>query len=147
MTFTALPQFTAAVIAALRGDVAFKASVAGIFDEVPALAQYPYIVVDQPFETPDPTFGQNGHQSMITLSIFTQTPATRILSGPAAWRVGLAIAEAALAILTDIEHHPITVAEHDVVDCDVISIDCARIGDGKTRRVDLVLMAQLEDAQ
>lgn len=147
MTFTALPQLASAVVGALRADVAFMQLVTAIYDEVPPGARFPHIVVDEPFETPDRTFGQNGHQSMVTLSIFTQSPSTTKSGvGKAGWESGLLIVEAALALLTDIEGAPITVDDHDVVDIDVVSIDCTRDTDGKTRRTDLVLMATLEDA-
>jgi hypothetical protein len=49
-------------------------------------------------------------------------------------------------LLTDIESNPLTVEGHDVVDVDVLTIDCTRETDGKTRRVDVTIVATLEDA-
>jgi len=147
MTFTALPQFNSAVVDRLRNDVAFMDMVAGVYDEVPANAKYPHVIIDEPFETPDRTMGQNGHQCSVMLSIFTQSPSTTASGrGKAGFTVGLQIAERALSLLTDIEDDPLTVEGHDVVDVDVISIDCTREDDGKTRLVDVVIIATLEDA-
>ena len=147
MTYTALPQFQAAVITILRLDDVFMALVTGVFDEVPATPRYPHVIVDDPFETPDRTFGQNGHSCSLTLSIFTQSPSTKKLgAGKGGFGPGLEIAESALALLSDVERAPITIDGHDVVDCDVLSIDCSREADGLTRRIDVTLIALLEDA-
>jgi hypothetical protein len=148
MTFTALPQLLAAVVTRLRAEPALLQLVSGIYDETPAGAiPYPHIILDEPFETPDRTFGQNGHQTTITLSILTQSPATtKAGTGKAGFTQGLAIAEIALRLLTDIEENPLTVEGHDVVDVDVLTIDCTRETDGKTRRVDVTIVATLEDA-
>jgi hypothetical protein len=148
MTFTALPQLLAAVLTRLRAAPELTQLVSGIYDEAPAGAVlYPHVILDEPFETPDRTFGQNGHQTSLTLSIFTQSPATtKAGTGKAGFTQGLAIAEIALGLLTDIESNPLTVEGHDVVDVDVLTIDCTRETDGKTRRVDVTIVATLEDA-
>jgi hypothetical protein len=148
VTFTALPQFLAAVITRLRACAPLTQLVTGVYDETPAGAlAYPHIILDEPFETPDRTFGQGGHQASLTISIFTQSPATaKAGTGKAGFTQGLAIAELALALLTDIEAEPLTVEGHDVVDIDVVNIDCTRETDGKTRRIDATIIATLEDA-
>jgi hypothetical protein len=148
VTFTALPQLIAAVVARLRANAALTQVVAGIYDETPAGAvSYPHIILDEPFETPDRTFGQGGHQASLTLSILTQSPSTtKAGTGKAGFTQGLAIAELALSELTDIESNALTVDGHDVIDVDVTNIDCTRETDGKTRRVDVTIIATLEDA-
>jgi hypothetical protein len=105
VTFTALPQFLSAAIARLRACAPLTQLVTGIYDETPSGAVgYPHVILDEPFETPDRTFGQNGHQVSLTLSIFTQSPSTtKAGTGKAGFTQGLAIAELALAELTDIE--------------------------------------------
>lgn len=146
MTFTGLPHLQAAIVTRLRMSADHMSLVTGVFDEVPQLPKYPHEVIDGPFETPDRTFGQNGHECTVTLSVFTQSPSTTASgTGKAGWAVGLTIAESALALLTDLENNPLTVDGHDVLDVDVVSIDCVRETDGKTRRVDVNLIVSLED--
>jgi hypothetical protein len=147
MTFTALPQFQTAVIERLRSSAEHMQLVTGVYDEVPSRVTYPHEIVDEPFETPDRTFGQNGHVCSLMISIYTQSPATtKNGSGKAGYVPALLIAESALALLTDLEGNPLTVDGHDVVDVDVENIDCTREADGKTRRVDVTITATLEDA-
>jgi hypothetical protein len=148
MTFTALPQLLAAVMTRLRAAPELAQLVSGIYDEPPAGAvAYPHVLLDEPFETPDRTFGQNGHQTSLTISILTQSPSTtKSGTGKAGFTQGLAIAEIVLGLLTDLEGNPLTVEGHDVVDVDVLTIDCTRETDGKTRRIDATIVASMEDA-
>ena len=119
MTFTALPQFQAAVIQQLRNSAEFMQLASGVYDEVPARVAYPHAIVDEPFETPDRTLGQNGHSCSLLLSIYTQSPSTtKAGSGKAGFAIGLELAELALSLLTDLENDPLNVDGHDVVDID-----------------------------
>jgi len=146
MSYTGLPQFIAATIGRLRGDAALAQLVTGVYDEVPSTARPDYIVVDAPIETPDGTFGQNGHELTLVLSIVTRSPLAATGAGKAGFVVGLAIAERALALLTDLEGDPVAVDDHDVSDVSVVSVVCVRESDGLTRRVDVTISANLEDA-
>lgn len=147
MTFTALPQVHLAVIERLRNSAAHMQLVTGVFDEIPSPAPgYPYEAVDDAFETPDRTFGQNGHVCSVVISIFTQSPSTtKAGTGKAGFAQGLAIAEHVAALLTDLEENPLVVQGHDVVNAEIVSIEATREADGKTRRVDVEIILTLED--
>lgn len=146
MSYTALPQFQVAVVQRLNGSSAFMALVTGVLDDVPANQAFPYVCYDDPFEVPNRTFGQNGHDVECLLSIYTRDGSdAKAGRGTAGFKQGHAIAEAALALLTDIEGNPLVVDGHDVVDVDVISIESFRETDGKTRRTDVQIGGTLED--
>lgn len=146
MSFSGLPQFVAAVIGKLRSDAGLAQRVTGVFDEVPKAVTGNYIVIDEPFETRDGSFGQNGHDVQCTISIVLQSPASSKLGrGKAGYLEGLSIANDVLALLTDIENNPLEVDDHDVVDVDVVTVDSTRESDGITRRVDVTISATLED--
>jgi hypothetical protein len=147
MSYTGLPQFQAGLVTKWRATAALMAMLkGGLRDDVPQTKVFPYAVIDDPFETPDPTLGQGGHLSQLTLVIYTQDGSVgKAGVGSAGWLVGLQIAELAAAAVTNIAD-PIAVAGHDVVDVDVVSIDGSREPDGVTRRTELTLQAMLEDA-
>jgi hypothetical protein len=147
MTWTGLPQLQAAVFARLRGDAAqLMKLVTGVYDDVPELKPYPYIVFDDPFESPDRTFGQGGHESSFMLTIYTQDgSATKAGTGSAGFKQGMTIADRALALLID-EANPLLVTGHDLRDLDVDHLECVREPDGITRRIDIFFTAFLEDA-
>jgi hypothetical protein len=145
MTFSALPQLLVAVIGVLRGDATLMQAITGVYDEVPQSPVYPYVVVDDPFETPNRTFGQNGHDLTVTISIYARTPATTVAgSGKVGFLSALQIAEQAIALLADLEGHPIAIAGHDLVDADVLAVEAFRETDGKTRRVDITFTYTVE---
>lgn len=147
MTYTALPQLQTAIVARLTGNAPFMALAKAVLDDVPPTQTFPYVAFDDPFESPDRTFGQNGHDATCVLSIYTRDGSdARSGTGTAGFKQGLTIAEAALALLTDIENNPLIVSGHDVVDVDVISLESFREPDGKTRRTDVIITATLEDA-
>lgn len=147
MSASALPQLQTAVIARLRGTAAYMSlCTGGIQDHIPQTKRYPYGVYDEPFESPDRTFGQGGHSCLFTISVYTQDgSATKQGSGTAGFELGLAIASLVVAAL-DHMTNPLVVEDHDVVDVDVVTISTEREDDGITRRVDVLMQALLEDA-
>lgn len=147
MNDTALPYLQKAVVLRLRATATFMAlCTGGILDAIPQTKRYPYAVFDEPFETPDRTFGQGGHSCLFTLSIYTQDgSATKQGSGTSGFEIGLAIAALVVGAL-DHMANPLVVEGHDVVDVDVVTISTEREDDGITRRVDVLMQALLEDA-
>jgi len=145
-TFSALPALVSSVLTRLRGDATLTGMVSGIYDEPPAAPGFPYVVIDDPFETPDRTFGQGGRAATLIVSVFTQIPATsKSGSGPVGFTVGLTIAQQVCALLTNLIGNPITVDGFDLVDADVESVEGFRLTDGKTRRIDVVVSFALEE--
>ena len=111
MSFSSLPDVQPAIYQRLTGNVPFMALVKNVYDEVPEKAIYPYLVLDDPIETPDRTFGQDGHTVTYQLSIYTQDGSrTKAGTGTAGFLPGLTIARAALALLIDIENAPLVIA-------------------------------------
>lgn len=146
MTWSGLPQLQQAVVTRLKASAALAALITGVFDAVPEQQQYPYVVFDEPFELPDRTFGQDGHESSFVLSVFTQDGSTTLAGkGSAGFKLAGQIVEIILSELIDLDN-PLVVAGHDLVDLDVVSIEYAREADGITRRGDINLTALLEDA-
>jgi hypothetical protein len=146
MTWSGLPQLQASTIARLKASASLMALVHGVFDAVPQQQAYPYVVFDEPFELPDRTLGQDGHESSFVLSVFTQDGSmTKLGKGSAGFKLAGEIVEIILRELIDYTN-PIVVEGHDLVDLDVVSIEYARENDGITRRADVNLVARLEDA-
>lgn len=155
MTRTALPQLQVGLVALLRATTAFTALLGGagtlarLYDAVPEKPTYPFAVIDDPFEIPSRTFGQDGHEQTIVLSIYTQDgSATRAGTGAAGFRSGLLIAQEAITAVVPagVDTTPLTVAGHDVVSADVVSVEAFREDDGITRRVDITFAVLLEDS-
>jgi hypothetical protein len=146
MTRTALPQTQVGIVTLLKATPAFLTLVRGLYDAVPETPTplFPYAVIDDPFEVPDRTFGQDGHEQTFLLSIYTRDgSATPEGTGAAGFRTGLLIANEAITALMD---STLTVGGHDVTDVDVVSVECFRETDGITRRCDITFTFRLEDA-
>ena len=62
-----------AIRTVLLADSALSAAVSGVYDYVPEDADFPYITVGEATEVPDDTHQTFGHQSVITLHIWTRT--------------------------------------------------------------------------
>jgi hypothetical protein len=69
---TALANVQASVIATLLADSALAALVpGGVWDYVPADPVWPYLVVESAEETPNDTYGAQGRNVAITLTVFS----------------------------------------------------------------------------
>jgi hypothetical protein len=147
MSATSLPQLQTALITRLKATSAFLSLVVGVYDDVPERPGYPHVVYDDPFESPDRFFGQNGHDVIWIFDVFTQDGSRdKATPGHAGFSQGLTIAEALLeALAIEDPANWVTVAGHDVVDMDVISVHAVRETDGVTRRVEITMTATLED--
>lgn len=146
MTFTALPQFQDAVIGRLAASEEFMALVpGGIHDAVQKNAVFPYAVLDLPLETPNRTFGQNGHFVSAVLSVYTQDGTLdRAGRGISGYRQAAVIMECACGLLIN-DDDPIVVEQHDVVAFELDSLVSNREDDGVTRRSEMTFTAELED--
>jgi hypothetical protein len=72
---TALASADKALFARLSGDTGaggLMTKVTGVFDHVPDKQAYPYVTVGEAIETPDNTFGRNGHQDLFTFHVWSQ---------------------------------------------------------------------------
>ena len=145
MTFTAHPQFQQAVIRRLREDEDFSTLCkGGTHDALPASPSYPYAVLDQCVEVPDPTFGQNGHAISGILSIYSRDGTiTRAGRGISGYDQVSGLAEAACKALFS-DHEPMLVEGHDVVTFEVGDVTSGTEDDNKTRRLDIAFNASLE---
>lgn len=144
--FSALPIVVAGILQRLRVVLPLTTPATAVYDAVPERPVYPYAALDLPFESPDRTFGQDGSSCTVMLSVYTQTPATtKAGAGPVGFAQGLAIAQAIVASLIDLDRDPLTLDGYDVVDVDVLSVAAFRETDGLTRRVDIMLALTLEE--
>jgi hypothetical protein len=116
-----------------------------VVDEVRESLEYPYLVVGEGSEREELFFGQGGHVVTVELYIYTQDGSTTTAStGSAGYKRGLAIADAALAVLQD--GSSLSVTGHDVVMVNQ-NDDWGkeRLVDGITRCVRPLLEITLED--
>src|SRR6185436_11082413 len=92
MSAVGLVPLLEAVVERLRATEAFT-SRCSLFSKVPQQQTYPYARIEDPYETPDRTFGQGGHRGVFHVTIFTNdgSPAKRG-SGTTGPKPGLEIA-------------------------------------------------------
>ena len=150
MSATSLPQMQAAVFTRLRATAAFISACA-LYDAVPEKPVYPYGVYDEPFETPDRTFGQGGHDVLFSIVLYSRDGSTTKAGvGASGWKTLDQLAELVIGALVDpcdgTEFTPITVDGHDLVDLEVESNDGQRGQDGISREHTIQFRALLEDA-
>lgn len=146
MSFTALPQLQRSVIERLKSfDELTALATGGIHDAVPKATAFPYIVFDEPIETPNQTLGQNGHMISVVLAIFTQDGTLdKHGRGVAGYAQGQAMVEKICEALIN-DDEPMVVDGHDVVLFELDSNISTREDDGVTRRTEVSFTAQLED--
>lgn len=145
MTGTATPQVVKAVIVRLRALSTLTSIVTGIHDQVPQDRQYPYVVVDEIFEVPERTFGENGHRVFFSVFVYTRDGSeTRKGTGTAGFKSGLDIAELIVTDLTSLSS-PMPVDNHVTVDVDIEGLLATRDEDSMLREVECQFSAWLED--
>ncbi len=140
---TALPQVQRAIFETLNGDTFYR-SLAAVYDDVPEGAPYPYTTIGEAIETPDRTFGQGGHQVLVTLSTYTKDGSQDAAGvGTAGFSIGLAIVQKQTELLVET---PLLVEDFDLIMVEVETIETSRAADGVTRIVDARYRLWLEDA-
>ena len=87
----------------LLADTTLANLVTGVYDHVDEGSPYPYVTVGEAIETPDNTHSGFGHQSTITLHIWTYTRGHK---------QGLEILEAVKRVL---DHQPLAVTDRHTV--------------------------------
>lgn len=144
MSASSLGAVQTAVYSALTGDATFMALCPVVYDAVPATPTYPHTVIGDAVEISDRFMGQNGHDVLITLSIFTRDGSTtKVGTGSKGFAAGLAIAARATDRM--VEQNVLSVTGHTLVLIEVESIESFRESDGITRRVDAHYTLLLED--
>jgi len=117
----------------------------GVLDSVPQDATYPMVVVDAPFEIPNRTLGQGGHDCLVTLNIYTQDGSvSKTGRGASGYKQGQDIAEIVVRELTNLDE-PLEVEGHDVEDVDLVSVTGEELDESR-RRTEIILEALLEDS-
>jgi hypothetical protein len=147
---TALAAIQTAVFTRLNATAALTALCA-IYDKVPQTKAYPYARYEDPFEEPDRTFGQGGHQGVFHIVVYSQDGSQdRQGKGTTGTKSGLDIAAIIIAALVDpcdgSMFDALTVTGHDLVDLDKVTLTSTLEDDGVTRRTEILFSYQVEDA-
>lgn len=145
MSASSLSIVQAAVYTALTGDSTFMALCPAVYDAVPETPTYPHAVIGDAVEISDRTMGQNGHDVLLTVSVYTRDGATtKVGTGSKGFAVGLSIAARATDRM--VEQNVLSISGHSLVLIEVESIETLRETDGITRRVDARYTLLLEDS-
>jgi hypothetical protein len=145
MSASSLGAVQAAVYTALTNDATFMALCPAVYDAVPETPTYPHAVIGEAVEVSDRFMGQNGHDVLLTVSIFTRDGSTtKAGTGSKGFAAGLAIAARATDRM--VEQNVLSVSGHALVLIEVDAIETSREPDGLTRRVDAHYTLVLEDS-
>lgn len=120
-----------------------------IRDSVPKSPSYPLLVIGDAVEVPDRHIGEDGHEVLFEVSIYTQdgsTAARTVRGGTTGFRAGLEImARLHELIVGDaVGNRALTVTNFVVVDADVDFSQTGRDTDGITRIIDVRYRLRLE---
>lgn len=133
MADSALFSVQKAVYARLTGDVAFAASVSGVYDDALEGTAFPYVTIGDVTEVPFDVFAKNGHEQTLTIHVWSQKSGFK-----EAFQIQGAMDTLLNGYALVVDNHTTVMLQHD-------GTTSLRDGDGVTRHLAIRYRAIVQD--